>query len=295
MKGHYSNILVPTDFSGQSLLALEQAYTLAKLLNVEITLLHVISEGSGFFAFGKFFREPSEQQKKDHEESCNARLLQISESASKNSWIKVNPLLLKGKVPDVIIQLSKDVYARFIVMAANSSDPEHKKYIVGSNTSRVISDAPCPVLTFNGTNIREQFDTIILPLDLTKETQQKVARAIEIAKYYNSTIRVVSILLTDENEVVTHLTEQLKQVKEFIEKRDIYTTAHIIHGDRAIGGLTSFILDYAYETDGDLIMIMNQSEGSRRERFLGSNTMDLISRSKIPVLSVIPKDFVAWI
>ena len=145
MKGHYSNILVPTDFSGQSLLALEQAYTLAKLLNVEITLLHVISEGSGFFAFGKFFREPSEQQKKDHEESCNARLLQISESASKNSWIKVNPLLLKGKVPDVIIQLSKDVYARFIVMAANSSDPEHKKYIVGSNTSRVRDDDPAIV------------------------------------------------------------------------------------------------------------------------------------------------------
>jgi nucleotide-binding universal stress UspA family protein len=289
MKGHYSNILVPTDFSGQSLLALEQAYALAKLLNVEITLLHVIPEGSSLFAFGKFFGEPSAQQRADYEESCNTRLLQISESASKNSWIKVNPLLLKGKVHDVIIRLSKDIYARFIVMAANSSDPEHKKYIIGSNTSHVIREAPCPVLTFNGTNIREQFDTIILPLDLTKETQQKVARSIEIAKYYNSTIRVVSVLLTDENEVVTHLTEQLKQVKEFIEKRDIYTTAHIIHGDRIIGGLTSFILDYAYETDGDLLMVMTQQENSRHEKFIGSNTTELISRSKIPVLSVIPK------
>ncbi|MFA5781215.1 MAG: universal stress protein [Bacteroidales bacterium] len=289
MKGHYSNILVPTDFSGQSLLALEQAYALAKLLNVEITLLHVIPESNSLFAFGKLFGESSEQKKNDYEESCNARLLKISESASKNSWIKVNHLLLKGKVHDMIVQVSKDIYARFIVMAANSSDPEHKKYIIGSNTSRVIREAPCPVLTFNGTNIREQFDTIILPLDLTKETQQKVARAIEIAKYYNSTIRIVSILLTNENEVVTHLTEQLKQVREFIEKRDIYTTAHIIHGDRIIGGLTSFILDYAYETDGDLIMIMTQQESNRRERFLGSNASDIISRSKIPVLSVIPK------
>ena len=292
MKGHYSNILVPTDFSEQSLLALEQAYALAKLLNVEITLLHVIPEGSGLFAFEKFFIpkfRDSEQQKADYEESCNARLLQISESASKNSWIRVNPLLLKGKVHDMIVQVSKDIYARFIVMAANSSDPEHKKYIIGSNTSRVIREAPCPVLTFNGTNIREQFDTIILPLDLTKETQQKVARAIEIAKYYNSTIRVLSVLLTDENEVVTHLTEQLKQVREFIEKRDIYTTAHIIHGDRIIGGFTSFILDYAYETNGDLIMIMTQQENNSRAKFIGSVATELISRSKIPVLSVIPK------
>jgi nucleotide-binding universal stress UspA family protein len=286
MKGHYSNILVPTDFSEQSLLALEQAYALAKLLNVEITLLHVIPEGSTNFTFGLFSREPTEEQKADYIESCNARLLQISESASKNSWIKVNPLLLKGKVHDVIVQLAKDIYARFIVMAANSSDPEHKKYIVGSNTINVLKEAPCPVLTFNGTNIREQFDTIILPLDLTKETQQKVSKAIEIAKYYNSTIRVVSVLLTGEKEVVTHLTEQLKQVKEFIEKRDIYTTANIIHGDRVIGGLISFVLDYAYETDGDLIMIMTQQGESIRDRFLGSNATDFISRSKIPVLSI---------
>jgi nucleotide-binding universal stress UspA family protein len=290
MRGHYSNILVPTDFSEQSLLALEQAYALAKLLNVEVTLLHIIPEEGGIdFTFGLFSREPSEEEKKNYEEICYSRLVQISESASKNSWIKVNPLLVKGKVHEQITQIAKDIYARFIVMATNSSSPEEKKAFVGSNTSRVIRESPCPVLTFNGTNIRERFDTIILPLDLTKETQQKVAKAIEIAKYYNSTIRVVSILLTSEPEVVTHLTEQLKQVKEFIEKRDIYTTARIIHGDRIIGGLTSFILDYAYEADGDLIMVMTQQEVNLRERFLGSNAVDILCQSRIPVLSVNPK------
>jgi nucleotide-binding universal stress UspA family protein len=289
MKGHYSNILVPTDFSEQSLLALEQAYALAQLLNVEITLLHVIPEGGINFAFGLFSKEPSETDRIDYEESCYARLRQIAESASKNSWIKVNPLLLNGKPHEKIVQLAKDIYARFIVMATNSSDPGQKKAFVGTNTSKVIREAPCPVLTFNGTNIREHFETIILPLDLTKETQQKVTKAIEIAKYYNATIRVVSILLTSETEVVTQLTDQLKQVKEYIEKRDIFTTANIIHGDRVLGGLTSFILDYAYETDGDLIMIMTQQEVNLRDRFLGSNAIELISQSKIPVLSVNPK------
>ncbi|MGD0711960.1 MAG: universal stress protein [Bacteroidales bacterium] len=289
MKGHYNNILVPTDFSEQSLLALEQAYALAQLLNVEITLLYVIPEGGIDLTFGLFSKEPSEKEKVDYEESCFARLQQISESASKNSWIKVNPLIVNGKVHERILQVAKDIYARFIVMATNSSDPDHKKTFIGSNTSKVIKEAPCPVLTFNGTNIREHFDTIVLPLDLTKETQQKIAKAIEIAKYYNSTIRIVSVLLTGEPEVVNQLTEQLKQVKEFIEKRDIYTTAKIIHGDRAIGGLTSFILEYAYESDGDLIMIMTQQEVNLRDRFLGSNASDIISESKIPVLSVVPK------
>jgi nucleotide-binding universal stress UspA family protein len=290
MKGHYNNILVPTDFSEQSLLALEQAYALAQLLNVEITLLYVIPEEGGIdLTFGLFSKEPSDKEKSDYEESCFARLTQISESASKNSWIKVNPLIVNGKVYERILQVAKDIYARFIVMATNSSDPDKKRAFIGSNTSRVIRESPCPVLTFNGNNIREHFDTIILPLDLTKETQQKVSKAIEIAKYYNSTIRIVSILLTNEPEIVNQLNEQLKQVKEYIEKRDIYTTAKIIHGDRAIGGLTSFILEYAYESEGDLIMIMTQQEVNLRDRFLGSNAGDIISESKIPVLSVVPK------
>ena len=128
-----------------------------------------------------------------------------------------------------------------------------------------------------------------MPLDLTQETRQKVTRAIEIAKYYNSTIRVVSVLLTNEQEIVTHLTEQLKQVKEYIERRDIYTTANIIYGDKMIKGLTSFVLDYAYETNADLIMIMTQQELNLREKFLGSNSIDIISQSKIPVISVVPQ------
>jgi nucleotide-binding universal stress UspA family protein len=289
MKSHYSNILVPTDFSEQSLLALKQAYALAKLLNVEITLLHVIPEENINFSLNIFTKETTDTQKSDYEKSCYECLLKISEEASENSWIKVNPLLLNGKVHEKIVQLAKDIYARFIVIATNSSDPNNKKEFVGTNTAKVIRDAPCNVLTFNGSNIRESFETIILPLDLTKETQQKVSRAIEIAKYYNSTIRVVSVLLTDEKEIVTHLTEQLKQVKEYIERRDIYTTANIIYGDKMIKGLTSFVLDYAYETNGDLIMIMTQRESNLREKILGSNTFDFISQSKIPVLSVVPQ------
>lgn len=288
MKGHYNNILVPTDFSEQSLLALEQAYALAKILNVEITLLHVIPDTTGDIGLGLFSKWNPKMHQSDYEDSCNARLLQISESASKISWIKVNPLLLKGKVPDKIVMIARDIYAKFIVMAANSSDPEHKKSFIGSNTSRVIRDAPCPILTFNGNNIREQFETIVLPLDLTEETQQKVSKAIELAKYYNSTIRVISIILTDEKEVIEKLTSQLKQVKEYIENRDIYTTSKIIYGDKTLRKLTSYILDYAREINGDLIMIMTP-ETNLLEKFLGNIDNEIICLSKIPVLTVHPK------
>ena len=51
----------------------------------------------------------------------------------------------------------------------------------------------------------ENFDNIILPLDLGKETKEKVTFAIEYARYWNSTIRIVSVYLKDNtNEKYTH-------------------------------------------------------------------------------------------
>ncbi len=289
MRNHYNNILVPTDFSEQSLLALEQSYPLARSINVEITLLHVIQDANSPFILSIFTKNISDDEKDQYEETCLARLIQICESATKNSGIKVNPLLLKGKVVEKITEIATDIYARFIVMAANSSDPDQKKSFIGSTSAGIVSEAPCPVLTFNGNNIRENFDTIILPLDLTKGTSQKLNKAIEIAKYYNSTVRIVSVLLTDEEDVVSKLNLQLREAKNYIEKRDIYCTVHVINGDKAVGNLVSFILEYAYEENADLIMIMTQQEDNWRDRFIGNTAQEVISQSRIPVLSVVPK------
>ncbi len=39
-----NHILIPVDFSEQSLIAISQSYNIARLYNSEITLLHVIDE-----------------------------------------------------------------------------------------------------------------------------------------------------------------------------------------------------------------------------------------------------------
>ena len=46
-------VLIPIDFSEQSLIALDQSYNLAKFYNAELTLLHVIETGNVFNIFGK--------------------------------------------------------------------------------------------------------------------------------------------------------------------------------------------------------------------------------------------------
>ena len=51
MERHINNILVPIDFSEKSISALEQSFILAKLIDLEISLLHVIQDsGLNFFS-----------------------------------------------------------------------------------------------------------------------------------------------------------------------------------------------------------------------------------------------------
>ena len=53
-----NKILVPLDFSEQSLIALEQSYNLAKIANAEIVLLYVMEEPTGLL---KLFAKPTDE------------------------------------------------------------------------------------------------------------------------------------------------------------------------------------------------------------------------------------------
>ena len=52
-----------------------------------------------------------------------------------------------------------------------------KQRVVGSNSLRIIRECKCPVITIKGKHHREGCQNIVLPLDLTKETREKVTNA----------------------------------------------------------------------------------------------------------------------
>jgi nucleotide-binding universal stress UspA family protein len=139
-----------------------------------------------------------------------------------------------------------------------------------------------------GKHHRKGCQNIILPLDLTKETKEKVAKAIEFAKTFGSVIRVVSVLMTTDEFIVNRLTRQLDQAKKSIEASGVNCTAEIVRDPKGSQTLVESIIDYANKSKGDLIMIMTQQELDFTDYFIGSAAQGVINRSDIPVLSIIP-------
>lgn len=282
------NILVPYDFNRQSEYALEQAVNLAKHTQSKITLLYV-HESQGFLAnlFNDDRDEEILEKINDHLDSVAARI-------SLKSGIYADATLQTGRIYTVINKVAEDINAKFIVMGTRSSDgddPERKR-MLGANTSRVIRSAVCPVITISGTTHYDGCRSILLPLDLTKETRQKVGWAIEMAKIYGAKIRAVSALWSmDDPEIVNKLNFQINHVKDFIEEAGVECEAQIIGSPKGEKTLVPSIMDYARSKgDVDLIVIMTQQEFSIVEFFVGSHAQEFIRSSEIPVISIVPKE-----
>lgn len=276
-------ILVPVDFSQQSLIALDQTYNLAHLSGSEITLLNVITTNAPIW---NLF---TDREKKDIELRLTAKLQNLADEIKLKAGLKVNFLLEKGKLTDTILDVSHRLNIRFIVMGTVSSRNIMQK-IIGSSATRIIREATCPVITIKGRHHRNGCENILLPLDLTEVTTQKVSMAIWLGKYFKSTIHAVTATSAKDFFVLNRMETQLKQVKEDIEKNGVHCTTHMIslpHGGNE--KKASVLLAYANDVLADLIMIMTQQEFDVKDYFIGTLAKEIIHHSEIPVMSCIPR------
>ncbi len=277
----HNRILVPVDYSPQSLIALEQASNLAKVFNAELTILKIAETSS----MTSFF---SSKHMDEFTSALEVQLKDFTAEQVKKLGVAITPVLKKGKVYDEIVETAQEIKATFIVMGTSGSESGMKRFI-GSNALRVVRESKIPVITIKGISHRKGCQNIILPLDLTKETKEKVGKALEFAKRFGSTIRVVSVLFTSDEFIVNRLTRQLDQVKKFIEKAGVECSAEIIKSTKGSESLAEVIIDYANKAKGDLVIIMTQQENDYTEYFIGSSAQGIINHSDIPVLSIIPQ------
>ncbi len=290
MKNIYNTILVPTDFRDRSLAALEESFNLARMTGLEITLFHVIRDNQSLFA--AFGGERSRTMRKEYEDQVRDQLQQIAADAARRSGTKVSAVISHGKAHDKILKGSHLLSSKFIVQGINSEKIDSPNNSIGNNALRVIKKAECPVITVKNAHKVNGCRSILLPLDLTEETRQKVGHAIEMAKLFGSVIKVVSIYWsTGSKSILTKLQRQMKQVTTFITKAGVECTGEIIERSGTPKILAPMILDYAKEQqDIDLIMIMTQREAGLFDLFLGSSAQYILTNAEVPVMSIIPRE-----
>jgi nucleotide-binding universal stress UspA family protein len=275
-------ILVPVGFTDQSIVALQQAVRVAKLTNSGLVLLSVVELPS---AIKKLFSD-YESEIDNYKVQIRKRLEEIN-SKYCSDIPDVECMVSSGKIYEEITGVAEMIDAYLIIMGTDGSSSGVSRLIMGSNTNKVIRTSPCPVISIKGEEINDGCKTIVLPLDLHKETKEKVKIAIEFAKLWNAEIKVFSVLIDDDEFIRNKLVRNLNQVQKFISDSNIVCSSELVKKDKSSKFFVS-IIDYSNSVDADLLIIMTQQEENDSLTFLGSNASYVINNSVIPVMSVRP-------
>lgn len=274
-------ILIPYDFSETAALSLEHAVFMAKLLKADIILLHIVETVTFTSAIGHAL---SGFEKKI-ENTSNQKLDEIALEIHKHSGIQVKILTEVGRIYKKIVQVAKEIEADIIIMGTHGVSG-YQRFNIGSNASRVVESAPCPVISVQTHAKNIGFKKIVLPIDESPTSRQKVNHVIELANHYNSHVYIVGLINFTSEDTKRKFRIKVEQVEEFMAKNEISYESRFLQGDN----LAKMTMSIADEIDADLLVIMTEQEPSITGFFLGTYASQVVNHSKIPVLSVKPAE-----
>jgi nucleotide-binding universal stress UspA family protein len=257
-------ILIPVGSSDNGIIAVKQSYELARLTKAKLVLL-AISTGNHPYK-EKVFNK-------------------IVAEARANSGVEVDTMVRSGNPYHEIEKVADVLNPLFIVMRLTQSLSPDK--LIGRNAFKMVRQSKHAVITVKGDATKDGCDVILLPLDLSKESREKVDRAIDLAKMFKAVIKIVAV--TNDKKEEAKLAQYMKQAEKIIHDFKVECTTEIIHGSN----VPNNILKYAKEVHADLIVIMTQEKINISDMLIwnmGTVAQQLINKSEVPVLSFRPSE-----
>lgn len=240
MSGKTNKILVPTDFTKVADNAIAHAMRLAKHTGAEVYLLHVVAKQD----------EVDETRRKLELEQQRAQAMETG--------IAVHKLVRIGSIFDDIGDAAAEIGADLIVMGTHGM--RGMQFLIGSRALRVITSSNVPFIVVQERSIKEGgYDSIVVPLDLHKETRQKLTLVADMAKYFNSKVHLITPKENDEF-LRKQLMNHIKFANQYLDERGITHDAVIAQEDS--GDFVKSVIKHAVSVDADLIAIMNLAQGN---------------------------------
>lgn len=227
--------IVMHDFSEVGDVALRYALHLGKHVQTEIQVVHLV---------------PS----KEDIARAQLKMDALIHSVECPSDIKLSKLIKVGSIFEDINSISKECGAQLIFMGTHGAKGMQK--FLGSNAMKVVTSADTPFLVVQKDTPFNEIKTILVPIDLSKESLQIVNIAGDMAAIYGADVHVVGEKHNDEL-----LSQQMKNriliVKNQYLERKIPCTVELLKDS---GSYQKKIMKYAKEKNIDLISIAYHSE-----------------------------------
>jgi nucleotide-binding universal stress UspA family protein len=275
-------LLVAVDFSECSINALEHAISIANKAEADVEMMFVIKPESTRDMFTEGPQTLSAMVKDKFDEI-------VEKYQPLMSGNKIAYLIREGKVYREIIKEAerKDV---FMVILGTHGSSGFEEFWIGSNAFRIVSGCTKPVITIRGgVSISRDLRKIVLPLDSTPETRQKVPFTSYIAKIFDAEVHILRVYSTSVNAVRRNIDSYAEQVMKHLAEDNIKYVLETVEAEN----LTDSTIEYALKVNANLISIMTEQETTTKNLLLGPYAQQMVNHSPIPVLSIHPKEMLS--
>jgi nucleotide-binding universal stress UspA family protein len=259
MDTSFKQILVPFDGSPQSVVAFKSAVIFAQKYGSKLTAVHI--------------------EESSDETGLKAQLEPYA------GGVAFNYLHKKGSVYKGIIKATEETNASLIIMGSHGVTG-FQEFWMGSNAYKVVSSSKCPVITMKENTSISDFKTIVLPIDTSFESRQKVPYAVSIAKKFDASIHLLGVSVDKDKETEYQVAAYCRQVMHSFDDENI----KYVHEKQLGGNITAITQEYAKKVNADLIIIMTEQEPQIGSFFLGKFAQQMVNHSPFPVMSITPRE-----
>jgi nucleotide-binding universal stress UspA family protein len=271
-------IIVAIDFSKNSFHALEYSIQIANVVKADIMMVWVDKPEAIDSLYVNEVPEIRQEAKKRMEE-----LVEKYKGKLKPGTLSYK--LRKGKVYKEIGNMVKYHDAYLVVTGAHGVSG-YEAFWIGSNANKIVAHSECQVITIRDSfKVRKGIKKVILPIDNSAATRQKVPFAMEFARCFCSEIHILELQSSSLKAIRSKVTSYTQQVAKYLKEHEIDFKIKSVDADN----ITTATIDYATEISADLIIIMTEQEEATQNIWLGPYAQQMVNHSPIPVMSVHPK------
>lgn len=318
------HILVPTDFSENSEIALKVAAEFVDFFGCTVDLIHSIPLIKYFSESMDPLGVPFSLEKNMYPhclENAHTKLEELAEKYIKKEYRGKMIAVIERKASEAIVDQSKKDQYDLILMSSKGG--HNSIHLMGGTPEKVIRHSKIPVLVVNEEITSENLRTILVPVDFSESSLFAVIPAFELAKELGAQIELLNIveLYSAGSDMVPYMPTSVDEdlvYENLITKLSAYLLSHeeyqlllsrtgkvyedelvsteTIHNNsvklstRIVKGITAYqeIVDYAKE-NADLV-VMNTHGRTGLARVLVGSTAEHVSKLiEKPLLVVRPQ------
>jgi len=268
------NIIVPLDFSPESLNGLKMAILFSQKVESSIHLLYVLQKSS------ESDKQGADSEQKSAESNFMKIIGDFKPQLGNNSGIQY--LISRGRVYQEVVSLANNL-SDCIVTTSTHGASGFQELFIGSNAFRIISATDKPVITLRKNYCPASIERIVLPIDLSADSRQKVPATMEIAKLFGAEVHVVGIHASRTKANMKKIRSYTSQVAGYIEGK-VRCESNEIFGDN----IPDMLINYANTIKADLISITTD-KSSGLSLLMGNTAHQVLNKAEIPVLCLTPK------